>query len=123
MQDRLTFTSERRGDHVAVICRGHDHTGQPVHFEVDAATFLANSERQQSWAARVDARDHLMQTFVKIGVSPDKAWEMVEHALPDNLYLGTGWRSGPMDDDGANGHHELLEGSDNLSGHIGDGDH
>lgn len=97
MQDQLRFTAERRGDHVAVVCTGYDRAGHLVDFELDAASFAANSDRQYKWAARAEAVNDFMQAYIKIGVAPDKAWELAEPCLPIDMRMGTGWRSEPRE--------------------------
>lgn len=123
MEDQLRFTAQRRGDYVAAICTGYDRFGQPVDFELDAAGFKANSRRQVDWATEVNAVANLMQALIKIGVTPDRAWETVEHVLPDDMRMGTGWRSPPVDQGAADLGDEQLEGADDAGWQPSDGDH
>jgi len=92
MKDRLRFTTERRGDHIAVRCCGFDRNGQAVDFELDAETFRDNSMSQLTWVTRVAAAGQIMAAYIAVGVDPDSAWTMTEAALPDDMHLGTGWR-------------------------------
>lgn len=123
MQDQLRFAAERRGDHIAVVCTGYDRAGHPVDFELDAATFLANSERQTRWSARAHAVNDIMQAYIGIGVSPDRAWELVEPGLPTDMRMGTAWNSVPVGDGVADRGYEPLEGANDLDGQSVDGDH
>lgn len=123
MEDQLRFTAQRRGDYVAAICTGYDRFGQPVDFELDAAGFKANSRRQIDWATEVNAVANLMQALIKIGVTPDRAWETVEHVLPPDMRLGTAWRDSPIGQGAADLGDELLEGADDTGRQSSDGDH
>lgn len=123
MQDQLRFTAQRRGDHVAVVCTGWDRAGQAVDFELDAETFKINSRRQIDWVSDVNAVNNLMRTLIKIGVSADRAWEMLEHTLPEPMRLGTGWNSSEAVHQGvADGGQQPLERFDDVGGQSGDGD-
>lgn len=123
MQDQLRFTAVRRGEFVAVVCTGWDRTGQPVDFELDAATFRANIARQYDWATRVEAVDDIMRAFIKVGVTPERAWQIAEAGLPAEMHLGTAWRSMPVGQGVAYGGDEIFERLDDVGRQAGDGDH
>jgi hypothetical protein len=123
LQDQLKFSAERRDGHVAVVCVGWDRAGNPVDFELDAPSFRANTARQHDWATRVEAINDIMQAYIRIGVSPDRAWELVEHVLPGDMFIGTEWRSTPVIQGVAHHGDELLEGSDDVGRQSSDGDH
>lgn len=122
MQDQLSFRAERRGDYVAVVCTGWDHDGEPIHFDIDTSAFLANTQRQVRWAMRAEAANDIYQAFIRAGVAPAQAWQLIESALPPDMRIGTEWQSTSMDQGDADRPDELLEGSDNVSRHVGDGD-
>lgn len=122
MQDHVMFGGRRQADHINVVCTGYDRTGQAVEFELDAATFRTNSRRQNAWAGEVEAVERIMQRYIRAGVDPDTAWRIAEIGLPDDLHVGTGSVSWPVEQRVADVRDELLDRLDDVARQTVDGD-
>lgn len=118
-RDTLIITAERCGDHLAVICQGHDRTASRFAFEVDPVTMRDNLRAQLDWAAQVELVNRLLNAYLGQGVSVDVAWTMITPLLPASLVADTSWRSGPVP---PNCENELLQGEDDVLGDAVDPD-
>lgn len=117
----LTFSAERCGDHLGVMCSGTDAHGAAVTFQLDPVSLRHNLERQTRWAIRVEVVDQLLTAYLDSGVAPDTAWTMIAALLPAAISSDTSWqspaqRATQIDDE------SLYDGDEDF-GQSGDGDH